>query len=189
MLLSKFQFQTENPALLLVDWQEAIEHFGELARSHPNAEAQSAAVLQYWREQQWPVVHIRHSSRSKNSPYHAGSAFFGFKPSLAPISGELVLTKRENCAFGRTELCNILQERGIEELVFAGVLLNHSVDATVRMATALGFKSYLLPECCPAQEIQSLAGQNFSAEQVHDVFLSNLSGEYCQLIRVNQSLV
>ena len=182
MTLFDTQFQTQNPALLLVDWQQAIDHFGELSRSHPDAEVRSAEVLTFWRKQQWPVLHIRHSSRAKDSPYHAGSPFFDFKPTLEPIAGELVLTKRENCAFGQTELRDILQERGIEELVLVGVLLNHSVDATVRMAAALGFKTYLLPECCPAQAINTRAGQHFSAEQVHDVFLSNLSGEYCQLI-------
>lgn len=184
---SHFQFQTSTPTLLIIDWQQAIDHFGDLARSHPEAESACAELLACWRAQQRPVIHIRHSSRFPDSPYHQSSPWFDFKAELEPMVGELVLSKRENCAFAQTELEEILRARGIEELVFTGVLLNNSVDATLRMAAGLGFKNYLVPECCPAQAIDSLSGAHFSAEQVHDIFLSNLAGEYCQLLSGEQA--
>ncbi|WP_299977249.1 isochorismatase family protein [uncultured Pseudoteredinibacter sp.] len=185
---SSFQFQTAMPALLIIDWQQAIDHFGELARSHPEAESACSDLLAYWRQEQRPVIHIRHSSRFSDSPYHQSSPWFDFKTELEPMVGELVLSKRENCAFAQTELEEILRARGVEELVFTGVLLNNSVDATLRVAAGLGFKSYLVPECCPAQAIDSLSGEHFTAEQVHDIFLSNLADEYCQLLSAEQAI-
>ncbi len=188
MTHTRFDFKTEKPALLIIDWQQAIDHFSELPRSHPNAERLSAGILNHWREQQWPVLHIRHSSRFTGSPYHESSRWFEFKPELEPAVGELLVNKRENCAFAQTELNDILRKREISELVFVGVLLNHSVDATVRMAAGLGFQNYLIPECCPAMAMKTLAACDYSADQVHDIFLSNLAGEYCQLISSEQIL-
>ncbi|GAA6150825.1 isochorismatase family protein [Pseudoteredinibacter isoporae] len=188
MSSSGFEFQTDMPALLLIDWQQAIDHFSEFSRSHPEAEQHSAELLGFWRQQQWPVLHIRHSSRFTQSPYHSSSPWFEFKPDLEPVVGELLVTKQENCAFAQTDLNELLHEHKITELVFMGVLLNHSVDATVRMAAGLGFRNYLIPECCPAMAMKTLAGNEYSAEQIHDILLSNLAGEYCQLLSRKQIL-
>ncbi|MBB6520783.1 isochorismatase family protein [Pseudoteredinibacter isoporae] len=188
MTLSSFDFTTDKPALLLIDWQQAIDHFSDLSRSHPCAEQDSAKLLKHWRKRQWPVLHIRHSSRFSESPYHKSSPWFNFKPELAPEVGELLITKQENCAFAQTELLDVLCARDIKELVFVGVLLNHSVDATLRMAAGLGFQNYLIPECCPAMAITTLQACEYSADQVHDILLSNLEGEYCQVLNSEQIL-
>lgn len=179
---------SSNPALLLIDWQLAIDHFGSAKRSHPQAEARAKELLVYWRERAWPVIHIRHSSHDGDSPYHSGSPWHEFKPEVEPDVGELMLTKRENCAFIGTELEAMLRQRGIKELVFSGVLLNHSVDATIRVARALGFHNVLVEDATPAMGLRCLNGKEVSCELVHGVFVANLAGEYADIVSSRQLL-
>ncbi|WP_250463811.1 isochorismatase family protein [Microbulbifer litoralis] len=173
--------QTRNPALLVIDVQRAIDHFSRHPRNNPTAEQRIAELLAHWRERQWPVVHIRHSSRFPGSPYHADGPYFAFKPEAEPATGESVVTKRENCAFVGTELDAILRGLGATELVATGVVINHSVDATVKAGAALGYR-ILLPEDATATfGITLRNGESIDAEQLQQIFISNLEGEYAQI--------
>lgn len=179
-------FHSHNPALIIIDMQQAIDHFDILQRSHPRAEQQLAQLLAQWRDQGRPVIHIRHSSQQQESPYHASSPWFEFKPETTPIEGEKIITKRENCAFIDTELEALLHREKISELIVAGVLLNHSVDATVRVAKALQFRVLLIGDACPASSLTLNDQQVIDAQQVHEIMLSNLSDEYAEVITVSQ---
>ncbi|WP_323847260.1 isochorismatase family protein [Microbulbifer magnicolonia] len=173
--------KTDNPALLVIDVQQAIDHFSPHPRNNHVAEQRIAALLEHWRTLEWPVVHIRHSSHFPESPYYADCPHFAFKPEAEPRIGETVLTKRENCAFIGTELDEILRRRGITELVVTGVVINHSVDATIRVAAALGYR-ILLPEDATAAFAKPLRdGSLLAGEKLQQIFLSNLDGEYAQV--------
>jgi len=181
--------QTEKPALLVIDVQQAIGHFSPHPRNNPDAEWRIAALLDHWRSLERPVVHIRHSSRFPESPYHVDSPHFAFKPEVEPHTGETVVTKRENCAFIGTELDNMLKQLGVTELVVTGVVTNHSVDATTRIGAALGYR-ILLPEDATASFAMPLRdGTLIDAESVQQIFLSNLHGEYAQVCHSRDLLI
>lgn len=179
-------YHSQNPALVIIDVQQAIDHFGLLQRSHPNAEQSLEQLLAHWRQQGWPVIHVRHSSRHSDSPYHASSPWFEFKTEVTPIEGECVITKRENCAFVDTGLEAFLRDNNICELVVGGVLLNHSVDATVRVARALKFRVILAEDASPASSITLDSQQVIGAEQVHQIMLANLNGEYAEIANLKE---
>lgn len=184
-------FNSASPALIIIDMQQAIDHFGSAAagtRSQADAETNTAKLLQAWRQNHWPVVHIRHSSKSESSPYHRTSPHFDFKPEVKPQAAEVVITKQENCAFIGTELEAQLRQLNVSELVVCGVLINHSVDATVRVAAALGFKVLLPADTTAAMGLKTLAGESITAERMQDICLSNLSGEYAEITAVGSVL-
>ena len=174
-------FSTENPALVIIDVQQAIDHFGMEDRSQPDAESNMNSLLTRWRHLSLPVIHIRHSSRYSNSPYHASSEFYDFKTEVAPLAGEAIITKRENCAFLDTELEELLKQANIQELVITGVLLNHSVDATVRIASGLGFRVILPSDTTAASPLELENGERVKADQIHQIMLSNLKNEYAYI--------
>lgn len=89
-------FKTENPALMIIDVQKAIDCFSEHERNNLNAEINIAKLLASWRETEKPIIHVRHSSKFESSPYHASSSTYEFKPESAPLPDELILTKKEN---------------------------------------------------------------------------------------------
>ena len=172
---------TKNPALLIIDVQHAIDHFALDERSQPDAERNIQTLLALWRHHGLPVVHIRHSSRSLNSPYHAESGFYGFKPEVEPMEGETVITKRENCAFINTALEQWLTDENIQELVITGVLLNHSVDTSVRVAHGLGFRVILPSDTTAASSLTLANGTKVGAKHIHEITLANLRNEYAEI--------
>ena len=176
-------------ALIVIDVQKAIDapYWAALgARNQPQAEAVINSLITHWREHKWPIVHVRHSSVSVDSSYHARSEGFVFKYAVFPSASELVVTKRTNSAFTNTSLHAELKQLRCDRLVVCGLTTNHSVDASVRQAAALGYKVRMVTDACAAFPLRLADGQIISADQVHQIFAANLSGAYCELVRADQ---
>ena len=180
--------KSENPILVIVDVQNAIDSYARTERSEPQAEHRIAQLLEKWRGKKLPIIHVRHASKYEDSPYHRSSDGFSFKNLVAPLSDEVVVTKSENCAFINTDLESHIENFGATELVICGVLVNNSIDATVRVAAGLGYQVYLPEDATAAYGISTLNGKNYSADDVHWLYLSNLHGEYCQVITTAEAL-
>lgn len=168
-------------ALVIVDFQKAIDDPKWGRRNNLEAEAQTARLLAAWRAAGWPVVHVQHLSREADSPYRPGQPGCDFKPELTPGPGEIVVQKRVHNAFIETGLEAALRDRGIVTLVIAGVLLHNSVDATVRMAADLGFDTWIAADATASVDIVDLEGRHWPAEDVHALSLAQLSGEYAEI--------
>ncbi len=65
---------------------------------------------------------------------------------LAPVDGETVIEKPGKGAFYATPLDYILKQRGIEQLVFAGVTTEVCVQTTMREANDRGYECLLVEE-------------------------------------------
>ncbi len=172
-------------ALLIIDVQNAIDEpvwsrYGE--RNHPRAELRMAEILQKWRASGRPVFHIKHESRQVNSSYRPGQAGCDFKECVTPQVGETIVIKHVNNAFIGTDLESRLKEKGIAVLVIFGVITNNSVEAMVRMAGNLGFKTYLVEDACFTFAQPDYAGRLRTAAEVHAMSLANLDGEYCAVV-------
>lgn len=76
----------------------------------------------------------------------AGEPGTAILPELAPIAGEVVIEKPGKGAFYATPLGDILQEKGIAQLVFAGVTTEVCVQTTMREANDRGYECLLVEE-------------------------------------------
>ncbi|MDA4637056.1 isochorismatase family protein, partial [Escherichia coli] len=103
------------------------------------------------------------------------------KPEVAPQVGEPVVDKRTNNAFIGTDLMDVLDELQVHSLVVTGVLLENSVDATVRMAANLGFEVIVPEDAVASIDRTDHRGKSWSAEDVHALALSVLDGEYAKI--------
>lgn len=169
-------------ALLLIDLQQAIDHPDWGVRNNPDAEANVAALLAHWRAQGWPIVHVRHDSTEAGSHYRPGTATHAFKPETEPMDGETVVVKSVNSAFVGTDLETRLKDGGHDRIVVAGVITNNSVEATVRSAGNLGFDVLLVEDACFTFSRKDWTGKFWPADDVHNLSLANMNGEYCTVI-------
>ena len=67
---------------------------------------------------------------------------------LYPLDSEIVIDKPGKGAFYATELSDILQKYGIENLLVCGVTTEVCVNTTVREANDRGFRCIVLSDCC-----------------------------------------
>lgn len=172
-------------ALLLIDIQRAIDDPRWAAhgpRNNPGLEANVAALLAAWRRSGRPILHVRHDSREPGSTYAPGTPGHPFKAEAAPLPGETVIGKTTNSAFIGTGLDERLRAAGIGTLVIAGVIINNSVEATVRMAGNLGYRTLLVEDATATFAKRDRTGRVWTAEEVHQLSLANLDGEYAEII-------
>ncbi len=173
--------RTDLPALIIIDMQKAMANPAAGRRNNPQAEQHIAALLAAWRAAGAAVVHVRHMSRNPASLFWPGQAGAEFQERFAALAGEHVVEKNVTDAFIHSSLERWLRVRGIERVVLVGVSTNSSVEASARTAGNLGFKTWVVADATFAFEKTDYAGRERSADEVHDMALANLQGEYATI--------
>ena len=96
---------------------------------------------------------------------------------IHPSSGQRVATVPQ---FAHAALLIIDVQKAID--ADYGVSTNNSVEATVRMAGNLGFKTFLVADACFTFARRDFHGSLRTADEVHSMSLANLDGEYCTVL-------
>lgn len=167
--------------LLVVDVQLAADHPKWGPRNNPGAEQKIADLLAAWRTARMPVIHIRHDSVQPGSPYTPETPGHPFKPESQPLPGETVVGKNANSAFVNTALEDKLAAMGATTLVICGVLTHNCVEATVRHAGNLGYRVMVPADACWSVDVRDLTGKVWPAEDVHQLSLAIMQGEYAKV--------
>lgn len=92
-----------------------------------------------------PLLQI---AQQRNSLKHGGAQTH-FLEALTPQQTDLVVVNQRVGGF-TTELATMLEGRGIESLVFAGVATNISVESSARAASDHGFNVAIVEDACSA---------------------------------------
>ncbi len=170
------------PVLIIIDVQTAADDPKWGPRNNPEAEQRIADLLAAWRGASAPVWHIRHDSVEEGSPYRPELPTNAFKPESMPVSGEPVTGKTTNSAFIGTDFETLLKGAGHDRLVMCGVQTNNCVEASVRHAGNLGFETYVVADACWTSDKTDLTGRLWPAEDVHQLSLAKMHGEYAEVI-------
>ena len=176
------------PALLLIDIQQAFNDPSWGQRNNPSADANMAKLLNTWREKNYPVIHVQHSSKNPDSTLHASKPGFAFKTEMAPLEHEKVFVKNENSAFIGTDLEAHLHENRIGSLIIIGLTTDHCVSTSTRMAGNLGFKVQLISDATATFERIDKHGKYYTAEEIHNINLVSLDGEFCEVLTTSEIL-
>ena len=174
-------------ALVIIDIQNDYFPGGAMQLEGTDAASANAArALKGFRDKGSPIVHVRHTSIRPGSTFFLpGTKGAQIHASIAPKGGEAVVEKNFPNAFRSTNLKEILDQQGIQNLVIAGMMTHMCVDASVRHAADLGFKVTLLGDAC-ATRAQSFNGESVPARQVHTAFLAALNGFYAKVINSHE---
>jgi nicotinamidase-related amidase len=175
-------------ALLVIDVQKGLDHPSWGKRNNPNAEANIALLLSEWRKHGRPIVHVRHCSVEPNSPLRPELPGNEFKAEAQPLPEEKQLSKSVNSAFIGTELEQYLREQDISSLVIVGLTTDHCVSTSTRMAANLGFDVTLIADATATFDRQGHDGVFYSADQIHNINLASLNGEFCT-VRSTQAVL
>lgn len=173
--------------LVVIDMQQAFELPAWGERNNPQAEEKALAILEAFRNQGRPVVHVQHVSDKPESFFYTeqGQAF---KVGFEPVEKEAIFQKQVNSAFIGTDLEAYLRKAGINHVVILGLTLPHCVSTTTRMAANLGFQVTLVADATATFVLPDLAGKLLEPELLHQINLASLQGEFAQVIDTKEVL-
>ena len=164
--------------LLAVDIQQAFDDPSWGRRNNPAFEANVRALQAAWRAAGRPLIHVRHDSVQPGSTLRPGAPGNAFRPESTPRAGETVIAKSVHSAFIGTRLAEILARLNARTLVIHGIQTNYCVATTARMAANLGFRTFVVGDACATFGQAGITGTAYTAEQLHDVALTELHGEF-----------
>jgi len=113
------------------------------------------------------------------------------KPLLSSI--RVLMPKRGLCAFGSTNLADVLREDGIETVAVCGLLTNMCVESTARTAYDLRYKVVVLHDCTATKSAdEQQASERFVFPLLGQVlafrdFLSQLHQEKADVVTAQVS--
>ncbi|NRA68058.1 MAG: cysteine hydrolase [Pseudobacteriovorax sp.] len=178
----------KHPTLILIDVQKGFQDPRWGSRNNPDAEINIRRLLDIWREKKLQIIHIQHCSTEETSTLRAGTPGHEFQEETAPIGDEQVIQKIVNSAFIGTNLDDYLKQSNTEELVIVGLTTDHCVSTTTRMAGNLGYKTYLVSDGCATFNRIDRFGREILAEDIHQIHLASLDGEFCTVMTTNNVL-
>jgi nicotinamidase-related amidase len=168
----KIKVDTLPTALLIIDIQDFYFPGGRMPLVNPEvASEKAAAVLQLFRSQNLPVIHIQHTG---GVPIHKD---------VAPLAGEKVITKKEANGFNGTDLLNYLTTLKVKRLVICGMQTQMCVEATTRAAYDLGFKCIVVEDACATRNLK-YGRRTIFANDVQAGAYAIMNGYYASVIPV-----
>jgi nicotinamidase-related amidase len=171
------------PALIVVDVQQAFADPAWGPRDNPDAEANIGRLIEHWRDEGRPVVFVRHDSDEPVSPLRPeepGNAF------QEVVTGEpdLLVTKSVNSAFhGSPDLQTWLDEQRIDQIYVCGITTDHCCETTARVGANLGYDVQFVLDAMHTFDRTTPDGEVIPAELVAKVASASLHDEFATVVK------
>ncbi len=178
----------ESVALIVIDMQCGMLREVAGDRNNFDAENNILKLLSSFRSRNWPVVMVRHISRTPGSPFWPGQKGVEFQPDFVPFAREHVVEKNVPDAFIHSNLERWLLNRSVRQVVIVGVSTSNSVESTARTCGNLGFETIVVSDATFTFAKKDFAGVWRSASEVHAMSLANLEGEYARILTTKKVL-
>jgi nicotinamidase-related amidase len=177
-----------DPALIVVDVQQAFEDPSWGERNNPACEENIAALIEHWRAHGRPLVFVRHDSAEPGStlaPDHHGNAF----KDLVTGEPDLLVIKSVNSSFhGEPDLQTWLDGQGIRTICICGITTNHCCETTARVGGNLGYDVRFVLDATHTFDRPDPFGGVVSADELARVTATNLHGEFATVVETSTLL-
>jgi nicotinamidase-related amidase len=163
----KLQLNPKTSALLLLAFQTAIVDGPAVPGDVVDKEAllaRTASIVEAARKGGMKVIYVVLSFRQgypevspRNMSFSAiretgrfveGSSGTEVHPDVAPMPGDVIVTKRRGSALSGTDLEMVLRANGIDTLVLCGISTGGVVLSTLRHAADADYRLVVVADCC-----------------------------------------
>jgi nicotinamidase-related amidase len=177
-------------AIVVVDLQNEYLPSGKLALTGIHEALSNAArLIADARAKGIPVIHIRHESTKPDAPYFkAGTDAVQIHDTVAPAQGEAVIVKNFPNSFLKTNLKELLDQQGIDEVTIIGAMSHMCIDATTRAASDFGYKATVVHDACATLDLE-FRGTTVPAAHVHAALMAALAFGYASVDTTDEYLV
>ncbi|HEY9731324.1 MAG TPA: cysteine hydrolase family protein [Drouetiella sp.] len=176
-------------AVIFVDIQNDYFPGGKWTLHAMEAAADNAAeLLDSARRKGDLVVHVRHEFPTAEAPFFSpGSEGSQINVRVKNRDNEVVILKHHINSYRETNLKEVLDKNGIEEVIICGAMSHMCIDAVARASNDFGYKVSVVQDACATRDLE-LNGQTIPAQQVHAAFMSALGFGYATLLSTEDYL-
>jgi len=178
-----------NTALLIVDIQNDYFQGGTAELVNPDKASRNAKlVLEYFRKNNLPVVHVQHIANYPNATFFVPDTKGAeIHNDVKPKDSEQIIIKHFPNSFRETNLLEYLKSKNITDLVICGMQTHMCVDATTRAAKDLGLNCVVIGDACATKDLE-IDNVKVKAADVQTSFLSALNYYYSKVMTTEQYL-
>jgi nicotinamidase-related amidase len=168
--------------LILVDIQNDYFPNGNFELVGMEQAAKNAQkLLQKFRDEQSPIVHIQHISKQPGATFFLPNTKGAeIHESVTPQPDETVIVKHFPNSFRDTSLLENLKNTEVEEVVICGAMSHMCIDATTRAAFDFGFRCTVIEDACATRDLE-YEGKTVKAVEVHTAFMAALAMPYAKV--------
>ncbi len=174
-------------ALVLIDIQNDYFKNGKNELYRPeNAALNAKQALEFCRNNGIPVFHVKHISVQNGATYFLPETLgVEINDAVAPLPTEMVIIKNTPNSFYQTELASELADRGINHIIFCGMMSHMCIDTTVRAARFLGFTATVLHDACTTRDL-AWGDRVIPALTTHETIMASLQGTFAEVISTDE---
>lgn len=147
-------------ALLIIDMQEGLFRGPASPHSADTVLSNICLLIAKARQAQVPIFFVRHTGPD-DSPFSEDSPLTKLIPELdVSVERDIVLIKKYPNCFRDTGLQAQLMQRGVKQLVIAGMKTEFCVDTTCRAASEQGFRAVLISDAHTTMDNEHLSAND-----------------------------
>ncbi|MGV9325126.1 isochorismatase family protein [Streptosporangium sandarakinum] len=171
----------KDATLLMVDYQNTYTEGVMELEGWEQALDAAADLLARAREAGATVIHIVNDG-GEGTPYDVKAEIGQIHPKVAPVDGEAVVVKTAPNAYVGTELGQLVDEAGNDDVVVAGFMTNMCVTFTAEGAFLHGKKPTVVADACATRPLET-AVSAVPARQLHDAALATIGDLYGVVVK------
>ena len=164
--MPELELNKSTTALVVIDLQKGIAGRPTQPYTAQDVVKNAAKLVQAFRKHRMPVflVHVVHapetmlkveSDTSFDRPAVLPPDWSEFVPEIAPVSSDIVISKKQWGAFYGTELELQLRRRGMDTIVLCGISTEYGVESTARFAYEMGFRQVFAEDAMASASAES----------------------------------
>ncbi|MFZ5969364.1 MAG: cysteine hydrolase family protein [Bacillota bacterium] len=144
-------------------------------------------MIQFCRNEGIKVIYMKHISQNDWSEYFIeGTEGVEIMEEIKHLPEDIIVTKHTPGGFFGTDLHEILQKQGIENIVITGLQTDHCCDTTTREAHALGYRTYFIEDCTATFDVTGRKGERISREEIQRVEIAVLSSGFATCLTTDE---
>ena len=177
---------TGSTALIVIDVQKGFDdgtYWGP--RNNPDCEANVEQLIAAWRDQNWPIVYVRHDSTTPGSPLAPSSKGNDFKEALKGKPDLLVVKSVHSAFYGSPDLDAWLKEHGISGVTICGIQTNMCCETTARMASDLGYDVLFVEDATHTFDLVTETKKVYRAREVARYTMLTFAADFGRVVRTS----
>jgi nicotinamidase-related amidase len=157
-------------AVLSMDFQKGIIAYNVMAQES-NVIQKVKTVLDGARQAGLPVIHVVLQFREGHPEISSRNRMFSvikqmglfvtgqeegrIEESLAPVKGDIIISRPRVNAFYGSDLQTVLASRGVDTIILMGIATNWVVEGTARYAADADYRVIVLEDCCAGISVEA----------------------------------